>query len=382
MNPAVKYSSFSPSTCNPKSIGRKFCKVKDFSKVIFIEKEVTVMKRILIVATGGTIASEANEFGETVARVPAQTLLDSLTLPTGVHVEMRQVLQLNSFNITFSEMVVLAQHLTRFLAEPEVDAVVVTHGTDTLEENAFLQSLFLDSSKPVVFTGAQYAADLPDSDGPRNLSEAIAVASDELSRGIGVVIVFAGKIWSSAGTRKMRTLDIAAFDSEFGPMGSVKREVVTFERRPDRLPLFKLEEFHSADLRVDIVTCYGGTDTVALDAFVATGSKGLVIEAMGAGNAGRGLNKNLLTLLEGNMPMILTSRVPQGMVAGIYSDGGGADLIAAGAILGGLYRAPQLRILMLVALGCARGSSPDIHTAREILVNFLAPTSKKMGVLE
>ncbi len=327
------------------------------------------MRRVLIVATGGTIASEQNEFGATVARVLVRDLLDAVALPKDVKVEVTQFFQLNSFNLTVSEMTLLANHLQQLLADPEVDGVVVTHGTDTLEETGFLQSLFLHTSKPVVFTGAQRAADLPSSDGLRNLQDAIAVAADETSRGIGVVIVFAGQLWSVAGTRKVRTLATTAFDSELGAIGTVDRGVVRITRRPIPLPRFKLAGFTPANLRVDIVTCYAGADTVALDAFVEVGAMGLVIEGMGAGNAGRVLTNALTALLERNMPIILTSRVPYGLAAGIYSDGGGADLIAAGAVLGGLYRAPQLRILMLVALG----ASATTHAARIALVNFLSP---------
>lgn len=332
------------------------------------------MRKVVVVATGGTIASRRNAAGASVAGVSGRDLLASTTFPEDVTVEVEQLFQLNSYNLAIEDMTVLANRLQQILADPDVHGVVVTHGTDTMEETGFLQSLFLDPARPVVFTGAQRTAERPGADGTRNLQDAIAVAADEGSRGIGVVIVFDGTVWSAPGTRKTQTLATAAFDSELGPLGTIDRGTVTIARRPNPLPRFSLAGFTPEHTRVDIVQSYPGVDTVALDAVVQAGAAGLVVEGMGVGNAGRVLTGALTALMRRGMPVILTSRVPAGLAAGIYGDGGGADLLTAGALLGGLYRAPQLRILMLVALG----TSDSVEAAHTALANFLSPNTHQL----
>lgn len=327
------------------------------------------MKRVVVVATGGTIASQPAADGATVASITGQELLAGVSIPAGVVVESEQLFQLNSFNLAVTEMTVLAHRLQAILSDPQVCGVVVTHGTDTMEETGFFQSLFLDSTKPIAFTGAQRSVGLPGSDGPHNLEDAIAVAADDSSFGLGVVIVFDGELWSVAGTRKVRTLATAAFDSELGPIGTIDRGAVTIQRHAAPHPQFDLASFTSQHRRVDIVSCYPGVDAVAVDAVVEAGAAGLVIEGMGVGNVGRELADTLTTLMKSGMPVILTSRVSGGLSAGIYGNGGGADLVKAGALLGGLYRAPQLRILLLAALG----TSKSARAAAAAVSNFLSP---------
>ncbi|MGH1524111.1 asparaginase [Leifsonia sp. L25] len=329
------------------------------------------MKKVVVFATGGTIASAHNAEGDAVAAVPGSDLLRAVTIPAGVEVQVEQLFQLNSFNFAPADMAHILDRVQQVVRDPEVCGCVIPHGTDTMEETGFFLSLFLDSTKPVILTGAQRSSDDPAPDGARNLQHSVIVAADERSRGLGVLIVFDGEIWAVPGTRKARTLCSAAFDSPFGPVGSVLGGEAVINRRPARHPLFSATRLTADALpRVDIVSCYPGGDTVALDAVVAAGAAGLVIEGMGAGNPGRPVAQALVPLLAAGMPIVLTSRVPAGRPAGIYGDGGGAELVRAGAVLGGLYRAPQLRILVMAALGTA--DSPE--SARAALTHFLTPT--------
>lgn len=311
-------------------------------------------------ATGGTIASAPGARGS-VAGLSARHLLGAITLPDGVAVEAEQLFQVNSFALTIGQMGELARRVRSAIADPAVDGVVVTHGTDTMEESAFLLSLVLDPATPVVFTGSQRTPDLPGADGARNLRDAITVAADAAATGLGTVVVFDGAIWAAAGTRKAHTLDTAAFDSEWGPVGSVAHGVVSLPARPAGHPLLPLALDAATPARVDIVPSYPGADTVALDAVIRAGAAGIVLEGMGAGNVGRPLADAVAALVADGIPVILSTRVARGEVAAIYGGGGGADLLAAGVILGGRFRAPQLRILLAVALaGCG---SPAEATA-------------------
>lgn len=334
------------------------------------------MKRVVVIATGGTIASAQNAEGDAVAALPGIDLLRSVIAPTGVEVHVEQLLQLNSFNLSPEDMAHILASVQHVLSDPEVCGCVVIHGTDTMEETGFFLSLFLDSAKPVILTGAQRSPSDLAPDGGRNLQNAVSVAADDRGRGLGVLIVFDGEIWAVPATRKVSTLSSSAFDSPHGPVGSVLGGEVVLNRLPDRHPLFSFQRLSIDALpRVDIVSCYPGADTVALDAMMAAGASGLVIEGMGAGNPGRDLVQALAPLLAAGMPMVLTSRVAAGLPAGIYGNGGGAELVRLGAVLGGLYRAPQLRILTIAALGTT--DSPE--SARAALSNFLAPTHAELN---
>jgi L-asparaginase len=325
------------------------------------------MRRVVVVATGGTIASQKNEAGTATAGISGHHLVAAISLPRGVTVEVEQLFLLNSYNLSIADMEVLARRLQSILYDPGVDGVVVTHGTDTMEESAFLRSLFLGSEKPVVFTGAQRTPEQSGADGLRNVQDAITVAADEACRDFGTIIVFDGTLWPAGRTRKTRTLATAAFDSESGPLGVIDQGAITIFREPTPNSRFDLGQF--APVRVDIVPSYPGVDAAALDAVVKAGTAGLVVEGMGVGNVGHVLAGRVTTLMKQGMPVILTSRVPAGLVAGTYGDGGGADLVAAGAVLGGRYRSPQLRILMAVALG----SSGSTQAALASLNDFLSP---------
>lgn len=326
------------------------------------------MKKVVILATGGTIASAQNAVGDAIAIIPGSDLLSAVNIPVSVDVDVEQLFQLNSFNFSPADMRLILGRVQRIVSDPDVDGCVITHGTDTMEETGFFLSLFLDTTKPVVLTGAQRSTGDLAPDGARNLRDAVTVAADEHARRLGVLIAFDGEIWSVPATRKASTQASAAFDSPLGPIGSVLGGKVVIDWNPSRHPLFSMERLGVDALpRVDIVSCYPGADSVALNAVVAAGASGLVIEGMGVGNPGRDLAKALTPLLAAGMPVVLTSRVAAGRPAGIYGDGGGAELVRGGAVLGGLYRAPQLRILTMVALGAT--DSPE--SARAALTHFL-----------
>jgi L-asparaginase len=319
--------------------------------------------KVVVLSTGGTIASRHDERGVSLATDTASALLESLPFDLTVPVEGRDVLVLGSYLLTPSDMAGIAREIHQVLADDSVLGVVVTHGTDTMEETAFLTELVHDDPRPVVFTGAQRPADAPDTDGPRNLADAVTIAAAPQARDRGVLITFDGAVFGARGTRKTQTLATAAFSApDTGPIGQVRDGELMFTALPVRYPSVRLED--PAGVRVDIVALYPGADTAAVDGVVAAGALGVVLEATGAGNANPEIRDAVARLTKAGIVVALSTRVHAGPVAGLYGNGGGADLLDAGAVPTGILRPSQARILLTVLL--ARYRDP-VRVAEELV---------------
>lgn len=326
------------------------------------------MHTVVVISTGGTIATRRDANGTNRAVDDGAALVSRLALDPTVTIRTQDVFVHNSFLVGPREMLDLAHAVQDALTDPAVAGVVVTHGTDTMEESAYLLDLVHHDQRPVVLTGAQRAADTPDSDGVRNLTDAITVAADPRSRGIGVVICFDGLLFPARLTRKTQTLRSAAFSiPDAGPLGQVGDGRLVLQAAPVRTEPLDLNQIDIADVRVDIAAFYPGADSTALRAFVDAGATGLVLEASGAGNANPEFVETIAELTQAGVVVGLSTRVDAGPVAAIYGNGGGADLVRAGALLLGTLRAPQARVLLTVLLGTLH----DPDRVRSALPGFI-----------
>lgn len=308
------------------------------------------MPRVHLLATGGTIASRQTHAGLS-ATTPAAQLLASAGPPAGLTVTTGDLGAVGSFALTTSDLRALVAEARRCLTA-EVDGVVVTHGTDTMEESAYLADLVHDDPRPIVFTGSQRPFDSPAPDGPANLAAALRVASSPVARDLGVLVCFDGLAFAAAGVRKIDTLRSGAFDAPGrGPVLRLAGEsVLPLGRPPRRAPL-------GLDLgeelpRVDVVACYLGADAALLQAAVAAGAAGVVLEAFGAGNVPPPIAEAAEELVARGVPVLVCSRVPTGPVLPLYA-GGGARLARAGAVFGGDLSPWQGRLLLAAALAVA-----------------------------
>ena len=307
-----------------------------------------------MLSTGGTIASRASATGGAQASDVGATLLERVTVPADVTVRVRDLMTVNSFVMTPDDLGAVAVGVAEALLDPTVAGVVVTHGTDTLEETALLVDLFHDDPRPVVFTGAQRAADQDGTDGPANLGDAITVAAASQARDLGVLVVFGGDVLAARGTRKTATVAAAAFTNpETGDLGTVVDGRLRLQgRRPARAQLVPRGSVLPARLpRVDVVALYPGADSVALVALADAGAQGVVLEATGAGNANLAVVDTVRDLVSSGVTVVVSTRVHSGPVVALYGGGGGVDLVAAGAVLGGTLRPGQARILLMALLG-------------------------------
>ncbi|MFD4720457.1 asparaginase [Streptomyces sp. NPDC058423] len=306
------------------------------------------MGRIVVISTGGTIASRWQGSGF-AADANGGEVMATAPLPDGVSVEVVDLFSVNSPRLTTHHQLTLLRTVHEVLADPGVDGIVVTHGTDTLEESAFLVDLHHDDQRPVVFTGAQLPLGATDGDGPGNLHDALLTAAT--TRGLGVVIAFDGKLHPARGTVKTQTLAPDAFAdpsaARLGNIGFGRVSVLRPPRRPAALPLPAAVD---ATPRVDMVMHHCDADALLLNAALDAGAQGVVLVATGAGNATPEIAEAVAAATSRGVLVALTTRVHAGPVTEIYTHGGAVDLVAAGAVPTGTLRAGQARIAVLSAL--------------------------------
>jgi L-asparaginase len=306
------------------------------------------VRHVVVISTGGTIASRWQGDGY-AAEAAGQEVLEAGAVPEDVEVRVVDLFTVNSSRLTTDHQLRLLHAVHDALADPEVDGVVVTHGTDTLEESAFFVDLFHGDRRPVVFTGAQQPLDAADGDAAGNLYDALLTAVS--GRDIGAVIVFAGQVFAARGTVKRHTVDARAFGDPDGlPLGRVEFGRVSWGRRQPRRAPLPLPEVGIATPRVDIVMHHSDADSVLFDAAVAAGARGIVLVGTGAGNANPEIADAVRRAVAAGVRVAVSTRVAAGAVAPLYTGGGAVDLAAAGAVLTGTLKPGQARIAVLASL--------------------------------
>lgn len=322
--------------------------------------------RITLLATGGTIASGRAEAGHLFVGLDGAALLSQVFPPRHVQVETVEFSAKPSFALTTRDMLALVREV-RSQLESGVDGVVLTHGTDTLEETAFLLSQYLPRDARVVLTGAQRGADESDSDGPRNLTDALRVVCSPVS--LGPCVVAGGVAIAAAEARKVHTSSLRAFSaSEAGALALVDEDGVHLRSSARRGGYCRDWPIPEALPRVDLVKLVAGCDGTHVLASLAAGARGIVVESFGSGNATESVVEAVAEAVRIGVAVVITSRAGRGRVRSIYGDsGGGADLAKVGAVFASDLTGPQARMALaaLLASGSRRDISWDIAAIAE-----------------
>lgn len=305
-----------------------------------------------MLATGGTIAMKVDPITNTP--VPAITGEDLLaTTPEIAHyarVEVNNLSNVPSDYMDPPRWIELQKAATKALARKEVAGVIISHGTDTLEETSYFLDLTIDSDKPVILTGAQRNASEKDFDGPRNLLNATRICVSEAAKGKGVMLALNNQINAAREVIKSHTSDVETFNSgDYGVLGHVDQDKVLFYRAPvgrTHIPLIA-----EALERVEIVPMFGGADGGLVKAAVANGAKGIVIQALGWGNVNIPMYEAIKAAIDKGVVVVISTRVPNGRVLPVYGfQGGGKTLKDLGALFADNLPPHKARILLMLAL--------------------------------
>ena len=315
------------------------------------------MMRVALVTTGGTIVSLIDPAtGRAMPVLDGERLLDGLrgrSDAAGIDaaaIEVHDLMCVASPQIGLDDWVALHRRVQQLVARDDIGAVIVTHGTSTLEETAWFLDLTVRTDKPIVLTGAQRNASEADFDGPRNLIGAIRVGQADAARGLGVLVVLNDHVNAAREVTKTHTLDVETFSSgEWGFLGAVQRHRVVFHRAPLRrlhIPL------HDAVLPlVDVVAMYPGATGALVGAAIDHGAQGVVIAAVASGHVNAAMAAAIERVLAAGTPVVVSTRIPRGGTREGYGfDGASSRLVEAGAVLSDDLSPWKARILLMLAL--------------------------------
>ena len=314
------------------------------------------MNKVVIITTGGTIAMKRSPMvGGAVPMLKGDDFLAQLPRGT-VDLAFEEFTNLPSSHLTPVQALELGQRIEAALAAQDVDGVVVTHGTDTLEETAYLLDLTIASQKPVVVTGAMRTATMPGYDGMVNLAAAIRVASAPEARDQGTLVVFNEGIFAACEAQKVHSQRADAFDAPgCGPLGRVEGERVWLRHRPlqrQHIPCARLEEM------VDLIKIGQGMSERQLRHSIEDGVAGVVIEAFGGGRVPPWWLPAIGEAIAQRTAVVIATRCGAGALHDEYGYVGAYhDLRRLGVLFAHNLSGVKARVKLMVALGAARKPS-------------------------
>ena len=344
---------------------------------------MSALPRIAVFALGGTIASSSDEGEGAIVRISGGELLEHVPQAAAIaDVEVHSVRMVPSGDLTLRDVLEL-----RVLIEASLDSgvagVVVTQGTDTLEETSYATELLTTSDAPIVFTGAMRTSSAPGSDGPANLLAAVRVAASPSARQLGTVVVFNDEIHAARHVRKRHTSSPATFGSELaGPLGFVSEDRVRVLLRPNGR-LHVQVDAAAPDVRVAQIPVFFGSDARLIEAVPSLGYKGLVVAAFGGGHVPSWLVPSLEAVAE-HVPVIVASRTNggEGLRHTYAYSGSELDLLSRGLVsavsLDTAHATVLLRLLLMAgvdrsALGQCFEQASDPHGLITVPVPSHAP---------
>lgn len=310
------------------------------------------MKKILVVFTGGTFSMMIDKStGGAIPRYSGSELLEMIP-------QTKELAEIEYFDfgkypgphVTPQLMLQLSKKIKQLLSEKHFDGVIVTHGTDTLEETAYFLDLTINTPIPIVMIGSMKNSSEPDWDGPRNLIDAIHICLNDNSRNLGVLVCLNGEINAASEVTKIYSDSVESFKSlDFGSLGFVQNGKVIYNRLPHYLEKIETDLI---DDNVDMLTVYAGMNEKFFKFSADSGVSGIVVEALGVGNVPPPAFEGIKYAVQKGIPVVLTSRCPAGETDYIYSyPGAGKHLHDIGVIFADYINGQKARIKLIIVLG-------------------------------
>ena len=309
------------------------------------------MKKIAIIFNGGTISMKIDE--KIKAAVPSLSADEIMSMIPGVEdyaeIEAYTFSSMPSPHMTLETMLKLSKFTTELVERDDIDGVVITHGTDTLEETAYLLDLTVKTKKPVVVTGAMRSGSELGYDGPFNLATSICTAISDEAVGRGVLVCFNGELNSASEVTKANSMALNAFRTpNFGPIGIVDNDNVIFYRDVNHLEKYDVSKIEK---QVALIKCVVDMDSSYIDYLIEKGYGGIVIEALGRGNVPPKMVEGIKKAIELEIPVVVVSRCFEGRVFESYGyEGGGKQLKNLGVIFGDTLPGQKARIKLILAI--------------------------------
>lgn len=309
------------------------------------------MKKVAVVFNGGTISMKVDE--RIKAAVPSLTGEEIMSMVTGIEefaeVESYSFSSKPSPHMTIQNMLELSKFIKGLTDREDIDGVVLTHGTDTLEETAYFLDLTIDTEKVIVVTGAMRSSSELGYDGPFNLATSICTAISEDAKGRGVLVCFNGELNSAAEVTKANSMALNAFKTpNFAPIGIVDNNKVLFYRNTKKHSVYHVENIID---KVALIKCVAGIGSDYINYFIDNEYKGIVIEALGRGNVPPTMVDGIKRALDKNIPVVIVSRCFEGRVYESYGyEGGGKMLKDLGVFFEESMPGQKARIKLIVAL--------------------------------
>lgn len=309
------------------------------------------MKKIAVIFNGGTISMRVDE--RIKAAIPSLTGEEIMAMVAGIEnyaeIESYTFSSMPSPHMTFKTILELSNFVKELVDRSDIDGIVITHGTDTLEETAYFLDLTIDTSKPIVITGAMRSSSELGYDGPFNLATSICTAIADDSIGRGVLVCFNGELNSASEVTKANSMALNAFRTpNFGPIGIVDNNKVIFYRNTINPSKYKVDKI---DKEVALIKCAMDMDSTFIDFIIERGYAGIVIEALGRGNVPPKMVDGIKRAIDNNIPVIIVSRCFEGRVHESYGyEGGGKMLLDLGIIFGDTLPGQKARVKLLLSI--------------------------------
>ncbi|HAA4449547.1 TPA_asm: asparaginase [Listeria monocytogenes] len=308
------------------------------------------MAKVALITTGGTIASKKTASGKLASgELSGEELAALCQLPTEIQIDIYSTFQLPSMHITLPDLISLKQLIESIFMDETYDGIVVTHGTDSLEETAYFLDLAVTDARPIVVTGSQRAPEEPGTDAYVNIRHAIYTACEINLRQAGTVVVFNERIFAARYVKKVHASNIQGFSAfGFGYLGIIDNDQVFLYQKP--------LEHECFDIRLDlpevvVIKCYIGADGLFIDAAIDSGVSGIVLEGVGRGQVAPKMMPAIIRALDAGIPVVITTSAEEGNVYTTYDyEGSTFDLYNRGVILGKDYDSKKARMKLMVLL--------------------------------